>query len=85
MSKKEQNNTIDIQRYLFELENILYRSYMDFDDLNQLYVSFIEGEVLTISDLKKINTTIVKYMSSRDDKYKLIIQEELEQVMKKYF
>ena len=85
MSKKEQNNTIDIQRYLFELENILYRSYMDFDDLNQLYVYFIEGEVLTKSDFKKINTTIVKYMSSRDDKYKLIIQEELEQVMKKYF
>ena len=85
MSKKEQNNTIDIQRYLFELENILYRSYMDFDDLNQLYVYFIEGEVLTISDLKKINTTIVKYMSSIDDKYKLIIQEELEQVMKKIF
>lgn len=85
MSKKEQNNIIDIQRYLFELENFLYRSYMDFDDLNQLYVYFIEGEVLTIGDLKKLNKTIVKYMSSRDDKYKLIIQEELMQVMKKYF
>jgi hypothetical protein len=85
MKTKQQNNIIDIQRYLFELENILYRSYMDFDDLNQLYVYFIEGEVLKISDLKKINTTIVKYMSSRDDKYKLIIQEELEQLMKKYF